>query len=112
MEMGAIALSGDVRAIPILRKGLSSSNGLIQLFCVQGLTILQDKDSIKLIIDAARRLPRSEQWTIGGYLLYFNDQAATAAGEESFVDKAQLEQMRQEIKKNGRLKPLWSGDPR
>ena len=94
MEMGAIALSGDVRAIPILRKGLSSSNGLIQLFCVQGLTILQDKDSIKLIIDAARRLPRSEQWTIGGYLLYFNDQAATAAGEESFVDKAQLEQMR------------------
>jgi hypothetical protein len=112
MEMFVIAFSGDRSAIPLLRKGLSSSNRVIQLYCAQGLALLQDKDSIKLIIDAAQRLPRNKQWMIGKSLLYLNDPAATAAGEEMFADKAQLEQMREEIKKNGPLKPLWPGDPR
>jgi HEAT repeat protein len=107
--MSIIALSGDIRALPILRKGMSSSNQFLRLFCAQGLAILQDKDSIKLIIDSANRLPRNERWVMGKYLLYFNDPVATAAGEETFTDKGLLEATKKEISADGPLKPSLQG---
>ena len=52
-----LAQTGDPRGIPLLRRALQSRNFLIAGWAATGLVLLQDKDSIPLIIAACQRAP-------------------------------------------------------
>jgi HEAT repeat protein len=96
-----IATTGDPRGLPILRKALSSSNNIIQGFAAKGLAVLQDKESIPRIIDAAHRAPLGAQSLIAEPLVAFNDRQAQAAADELVTDKNLLEDLRERIKEKG-----------
>jgi len=74
-----LALTGDPRAVPILRKALWSSNFFIQGYAANGLAYLQDKGSIPLIIHACERAPAEAATTIAKALVYFDDSQAQSA---------------------------------
>ncbi len=57
VEFSLLAMTGDPRGLPILRKGLPSANYGIQMYSAEGLALLQDKASIPRITDAARNAP-------------------------------------------------------
>lgn len=65
----------------MLRQALSSPNFMIQTFAARGLTQLQDKGSIALIIEACRRAPADAAYAIASSsLARFDDpQAQNAA---------------------------------
>jgi len=71
-----LASSGDQRAIPLLRRGLSSPNHQIQIAAAMGLAELHDKDSIPLISDACERAPAGAASVIAESLVYFDDPKA------------------------------------
>jgi PBS lyase HEAT-like repeat len=52
-----LGMTGNKRAIPVLRRGLSSSNFMIQVSAAEGLGELKDNESIPLIIEACERAP-------------------------------------------------------
>ena len=52
-----LAETGDPRGIPLLRRALSAPSFLIQAAAAKGLALIQDKDSIPLIIEACKRSP-------------------------------------------------------
>jgi PBS lyase HEAT-like repeat len=60
MLPGRVLLLGwsrDRRAMPLLRRGLSSPNHTVQIMAALGLAEIGDKDSIPLIIDAGNKMP-------------------------------------------------------
>jgi len=71
--------TGDSRAIPLLRQGLSSPNPFIQAAAARGLANVHDTDSIPLIIDACRKAPDWGAAAIARSLVYFDDPAAQSA---------------------------------
>lgn len=83
LNEGAVLLlgeSGDRRAIPLLRQGLSSQDSIIQVLSARGLAQLQDKASIPLIVAACQQAPAGTAGAIARWLLDFNDlQAKNAA---------------------------------
>jgi hypothetical protein len=101
VELSFMAEIGDPRGLPILRKGLSSPNYGVRAMAAQGLALLQDKDSIPLIIHAAKTAPSEMQWWIARPLLAFNDSTARAAAEELISDKQLLESDKQIVKEKG-----------
>jgi hypothetical protein len=72
----------------------------------RGLAVLQDKDSIPLIIEAARKAPSEIQWFIAHPLVAFEDSKARAAAEELIPDKAILEDLKQKAKEKG-ARGIW-----
>ena len=78
----ALGLTGDPRAIPLLRLALSSPNHMIEIAAAKGLAELQDKESIPSIIDACRRSPAEPASLIAQSLVYFDDPDA-----QNTVDK-------------------------
>jgi hypothetical protein len=74
-----LALTGDSRAAPLLRRGLSSPNFMIQADAATGLAKLQDKDSVPLIIEACKNAPAEPASTIAKALVYFDDPQAQKA---------------------------------
>jgi hypothetical protein len=105
-ELSLMASTGDRRGLPILRKGLSSPNYAVRAMAAQGLAVLQDRDSIPLIINAARQAPSEIQWFIAQPLVSFNDSKALAAADELITDKKLLEDLRQRAKAKG-ARGLW-----
>lgn len=67
-----LGLTGDPKAIPLLRQALSSPNHMIEVAAAQGLAELQDKDSVPLIIGACYCTPAGRSYaawiTWGTYL--------------------------------------------
>ena len=81
--VGLLALTGDPRAIPILRRGLLSPNHMIGIVAATGLAEMQDRDSIPLIIQACKRAPADVAAVIAAEsLLYFDDPKAQSAVDE------------------------------
>ena len=76
-----LGMTGDWRAIPLLRKALLSHDSMTQAFAAQGLLEARDKASIPLIIAACERTPTDAAFGSSQHsLLHFDDeQARTAA---------------------------------
>lgn len=78
-----LGISGDRRAIPLLRQALSSPDHTIQTFAALGLAGLQDKASIPLIIQVCRMAPADAAFGIANVsLARWNDPQAQAAAKE------------------------------
>jgi PBS lyase HEAT-like repeat len=98
-----LASTGDQRAIPLLRRGLSSPNHMIEIAAANGLAELQDKESIPLIIEACKRAPEAAG-VIAQSLVYFDDAEAQAA-VDTYVPKDTAKGLR-EGKAQGKKTPL------
>jgi HEAT repeat protein len=99
-----LASAGDQRAIPLLRRALSSPNHMIEMTAAEGLAELQDKESIPLIIEACKRAPAGAAQTIAESLVYFDDSEA-----QSTVDKYVPEErakILRDAKAQGKKTPL------
>ncbi len=77
-----LGLTGDPRGIPLLRRGLLSSNYMVQTYAAMGLAKLEDDDSIPLIIEACNRAPSEVSSSIAESLVYFD-----APDAQNAVDK-------------------------
>src|SRR5260370_39289585 len=71
--VGLLALTGDPRAVPLLRRALWSPNYMIEIMGAMGLAKIQDKESIPWIIEACRRAPAEAAAVIAESLIYFDD---------------------------------------
>ena len=105
-ELSLMASTGDPRGRSILRKGLSSPNYAVRAMAAFGLAVLQDRDSVPLIIGAAKQAPSDAQWFIARFLLGFNDPKALAAADELIADKKVLESDKQLVNAKG-ARGLW-----
>lgn len=74
-----LAMTGDLRATPLLRQALLSRNFMIVNQAALGLAQIGDKDSIPLIIEACQRAPAEEAAEIALSLVYFDDSQAQNA---------------------------------
>ncbi len=92
--------TGDPRGIPLLQQALHSRNYLIVVFAAKGLTLIQDKQSIPLIVAAIQNAPPEYQPLIAEPLIYFNDPQAQSA-VDAYVPKEKA-MMAREGKAQGR----------
>ena len=100
-----LGLTGDPRAVPLLRRALLSPNGMIKIWASMGLAEVGDKDSIPLVIQACKRSPATEASAIAESLVYFDDPEAQRA-VDTYVSKEVAKTLR-ESKAVGKNSP-WS----
>lgn len=81
-----LAETGDPRGLPLLRRALQSPNYLIAIWGATGLVLIQDKDSISLIIAACHRASTGFAPGIAKPLIWFDDPQAQAA-VDTFMPK-------------------------
>ena len=93
-----LADTRDRRAVPLLRHALLSPNHAIELYAADGLTQLQDKESIPLIIEACRKAPADVALGLATHSLLFFDDPRAQRATEAYVPKELLDRMRKEIK--------------
>ena len=101
--VGLLALAGDPRAVPLLRRALLSSNYQIEILAAMGLAEIGDKDSVPFIIEACRRAPSEVAAVIARSLVYFDAPEAQGAVDQ-FIPK-EAAAMYREARANGK-KPL------
>ena len=97
---GIVMLVGgtrDARAIPLLRRALSSPNDMIQTAAAMGLAEIQDKGSIPLIIDVCKRAPAEAAEVTARSLVYFDDPEAQKA-VDTYIPKERAELLREDRK--------------
>jgi hypothetical protein len=83
--------TGDPRGIPLLRRALQSHNYQIVAWAAKGLALIQDKESIPLIIAAVQGVPPDYTSLVAESLVYFDDaQAQSAVDTYIPKDKAAL----------------------
>ncbi len=99
-----LASAGDQRAIPLLRRGLSSPNHMIEIAAAEGLVELQDKASIPLIIQACKVAPIEAAAAIARPLVYFDDADAQRA-VDTYVPRDTAKALR-DGKAQGKKTPL------
>lgn len=100
---GIVMLVGatrDSRAIPLLRRALSSPNSQIAAAAAMGLAEIRDATSIPLIIERCKEAPAEAASLIAESLLYFDDSQAQNA-VDTFVPKERAKILR-EARKMGR----------
>jgi hypothetical protein len=85
-----LGMTGDKRAIPVLRRGLLSHNIMIETMSASGLAQLKDKDSIPLIIDACERTPTAASAIAMFSLRSFDDPRAQSVAQ-SYIAKLEEE---------------------
>jgi hypothetical protein len=96
--------SKDSRAIPLLRRALSSTNYMIEIAAAMGLAEIGDKDSIPFIVDAYKNAPADAAAAIAESLVYFDDDAAQGAVDQ-YIRKDTAKIYR-DAKVHGKTKPL------
>ncbi|AFL90488.1 hypothetical protein Terro_4291 [Terriglobus roseus DSM 18391] len=101
MQLG---LSGDPRAIPLLRRALSSHHSMIAIMAAKGLAQMQDKDSIPWIVDACGRSPRGLAAAIAEASLVFFDDPRAQAAVDLYMSPDRAKVFRESSAK--RLKPI------
>lgn len=99
-----LGMTGDVRAVPLLRQALLSPNWMIQVMGANGLSEIQDRESIPLIVEACRRAPSEAASKIAESLVYFDDPDAQGA-VDTYVPKERAKVLR-DAKAQGRKTPL------
>lgn len=103
-EVMLLGLTGDPRAIPLLRRGLQSRNHMIVNAAALGLAELQDKDSVPLIVEACQQAPKEAAAAIASSLVYFDTPDAQAA-VDAYVPKNQAKVLR-DAKAQGKKTPF------
>ncbi len=73
-----LAITGDPRGIPLLRRALQSPSPVIVTFAAQGLAEIQDRESIPMIVAACKRRPKFAS-LFARSLIYFDDPRAQNA---------------------------------
>jgi HEAT repeats len=104
-KVGLLGLTGDSKAIPLLRRALSSPNHMIETMAALGLAEIQDKDSIPLIIEACKRAPAEAAAVMAESLVYFDDAEAQRA-VDTYIPKDAAKVFRQ-ARAQGKKTP-WS----
>jgi hypothetical protein len=99
-----LGLTGDRRAVPLLRQALLSPNHMIEIAAANGLAEIQDKESIPLIIEACKKAPPAAAAPIAESLVYFDDAEAQSA-VDTYVSKESAKILR-EAKAGGKKTPL------
>lgn len=99
-----LGLTGDRRAIPLLRQALLSPNHMIEIAAAQGLAEIQDKESIPLIIEACKKAPPAAASSIAEPLIYFDDAEAQSA-VDTYVQKDRAKILR-EARDQGKKTPF------
>lgn len=95
----ALAVTGDPRGREVLRIGLKSRNRIIQSYAALGLAKLQDRDSIPMIIEVGRKMPKDGSTIfVASALLFFDDPEAQSAAEMFISDKKMLQDLRRRIR--------------
>lgn len=86
-----LAITGDPRSIPVLRRALHSRNFMIQSQAALGLAKIRDSESIPFIIEACERAPAEPAAEIASSLVYFDNSQAQSA-VDAFVpsDRAKI----------------------
>lgn len=98
-----LGASEDPRALPLLRRALSSPNPLIASDAADGLAQMQDKSSVPLIIARCKKSRPDQADIIAEALVYFDDPDAQAAFK-TFVPAEKASLLRQ--KRMSRRGPL------
>jgi HEAT repeat protein len=96
--------SRDSRAIPYLRRALSSPNYMVEIDAALGLAEIGDKDSIPFIIEACKKAPAEVAAVIAESLIYF-DSAEAQSAVDKFIPK-HLAEMYRDAKAHGQKTPL------
>jgi HEAT repeat protein len=78
-KVGFLGLTGDPRAIPLLRRALFSPNYMIEAVAAMGLAKVKDDESIPFIIEACARGPAEAATSIAESLVYFDEPRAQRA---------------------------------
>jgi hypothetical protein len=104
-KVGLLGLTGDRRAIPLLRQALLSPNHLIEIAAADGLAEIQDKDSIQLIIAACQTAPAEAATAMARSLVYFDDAEAQSA-VDTYLPKDYAKALR-EARAEGRKTPSY-----
>ncbi len=104
-KVGLLSLTGDARAIPLLRRALSSPNHMIATAAAMGLAEIQDRESIPLIIEACKRAPAEAASVMAESLVYFDDTEAQRA-VDTYIPKDAAKTFR-EARARGKKTP-WS----
>ena len=99
-----LGATGDPRAIPLLREGLSSPNHLIETAAALALAEVGDKESIPLIVAACQKAPAEAASSIARALVYFDDATAQSTADK-YMGKARADQLRQ-ARAEGKKTPL------
>jgi HEAT repeats len=92
-EVGLLGLTGDHRAIPLLRRALQSHNYFIRANAASGLAQLGDDSSIPLIISACKDAPAEPASVIAEALVYFDDPRAQSA-VDTYIPKDSAKALR------------------
>ena len=100
LALSFVAKSGDPRALPLLRRGLSSPYFITQAFAAEGLARLQDKESIPLIIDACKKALPAGAAAIAKSLVYFDEPEAQRA-VDTYIPK-NMARLYREARANGK----------
>jgi hypothetical protein len=95
-----LALTGDPRAVPVLRRGLLSPNYQIEITAALGLAKMGAKGSVPLIVDACKKAPADAAEAIAEALVYFDDPEAQSAVDK-YIPKDSAKIYR-EARANGR----------
>jgi hypothetical protein len=95
-----LGTTGDSRGIPLLRRALQARNYLMASWAAKGLAVLQDKESIPLIIAAVQKAPTGYNSLIAESLVYFDDAQAQSA-VDTYLEKDRAKMNREE-KSRGR----------
>lgn len=92
-EVAMLGLTGDRRAIPLLRRALQSPNYFIEVQAANALAQLGDKSSIPLIISACKQAPADAASLLAEALVYFDDQSAQSA-VDAYIPKDSAKSLR------------------
>jgi HEAT repeats len=96
--------SRDSRAIPFLRRALSSPNYMVEIEAALGLAEIGDKDSIPFIIEACKKAPADVAAVIAESLIYF-DSTEAQSGVDKFIPK-HLADVYRDARAHGQKTPL------
>jgi hypothetical protein len=95
-----LAMAGDERALPLLRKGLLSPNPAVQGSSAKGLALLQDRQSIPAIIAICDKTKPPMLSFIVYSLLFFDDASAQEAAQR-LLDREAVDRVLEVRRKAG-----------
>ena len=86
--VGLLGMTGDPRAVPVLRRGLLSPNHMVEIFAAKGLAEIGDEGSVPFMIEACKRAPPDAATAIAMSLVYFDDPKAQEAVDKYLPKQA------------------------
>jgi HEAT repeat protein len=96
--------SRDPRAVPFLRRALSSPNYMVEIAAALGVAEIGDKDSIPFIIEACKKAPADVAAVIAKSLVYF-DRAEAQSAVDKFIPRY-LADMYRDARAHGEKTPF------